>query len=441
MISRRAMMNDEIVSKSGELLQLEKCKGSYLNGLRVFGASNQMKTTGAQLLNPILYDANKTENGVTFETQPDGSILISGKSTGTSTFYFGEYIDLLEDGKSYTYKSESPAGTLIIAYNDGTADGYFNKITVDKSRMVSIKPYIQFDINKPLNGEKHIFPILNEGTVVKQWEPYTGGKPSPSPEYPQEIANVGDDGQIECVVNGRNLLIPNRNVYKKCFRKLEQHYHKISQDVIGYKNVLNGDIEYCLSIGELTRYESYKEQAVILQTPNGLPGIPVSSGGNYTDSTGQQWVCDEIDLERGKYVQRIYKCKKEDLTIVKWSNNEYFIIALDVPTPNTVKALCSITSTYSSSWTNTDASHYFLQEKGQKVIIALGKKYCNSMEEMQKVLDAGIDFRYILKEPIEHDLPPEVIAAYKTVHTYAGTTVIMNDENVGMEVSYRKVRG
>ena len=478
MISRRAMMNDEIVSKSGELLQLEKCKGSYLNGLRVFGASNQMKTTGAQLLNPILYDANKTENGVTFETQPDGSILISGKSTGTSTFYFGEYIDLLEDGKSYTYKSESPAGTLIIAYNDGTADGYFNKITVDKSRMVSIKPYIQFDINKPLNGEKHIFPILNEGTVVKQWEPYTGGKPSPSPEYPQEIANVGDDGQIECVVNGRNLLIPNRNVYKKMFLKAgttltlqkkdgvessggnvlftsangenvwfsidkgEAYVtHKISQDVIGYKNVLNGDIEYCLSIGELTRYESYKEQAVILQTPNGLPGIPVSSGGNYTDSTGQQWVCDEIDLERGKYVQRIYKCKKEDLTIVKWSNNEYFIIALDVPTPNTVKALCSITSTYSSSWTNTDASHYFLQEKYQKVIIALGKKYCNSMEEMQKVLDAGIDFRYILKEPIEHDLPPEVIAAYKTVHTYAGTTVIMNDENVGMEVSYRKVRG
>ena len=31
----------------------------------------------------------------------------------------------------------------------------------------------------------------------------------------------------------------------------------------------------------------------------------MTSGGNYTDETGQQWVCDEIDLNRGVYVKRI----------------------------------------------------------------------------------------------------------------------------------------
>lgn len=134
----------------------------------------------------------------------------------------------------------------------------------------------------------------------------------------------------------------------------------------------------------------------------------------------------------GEYIN----VKKEDLNIVRWGNDEYFIIASDVPTPNTVKALCSITSTYSSSWTNTDASHYFLQEKGQKVIIALGKKYCNSMEEMQKVLDVGIDFRYILKTPIETDLPPEVIEAYKKLHTNYPVTTILNDAGAGMVVEY-----
>ena len=36
-----------------------------------------------------------------------------------------------------------------------------------------------------------------------------------------------------------------------------------------------------------------------LQTPNGLPGIPVTSGGNYTDPTGRQWVCDEVDFGEG----------------------------------------------------------------------------------------------------------------------------------------------
>ena len=52
-------------------------------------------------------------------------------------------------------------------------------------------------------------------------------------------------------------------------------------------------------------YEPYHvPQSLTLQTPNGLPGVPVSKDGNYTDSNGQQWVCDEIDLARGKYVQR-----------------------------------------------------------------------------------------------------------------------------------------
>ena len=48
-----------------------------------------------------------------------------------------------------------------------------------------------------------------------------------------------------------------------------------------------------------------QSQSLTLATPNGLPGVPVSKDGNYTDADGQQWVCDEIDLERGKYVQRV----------------------------------------------------------------------------------------------------------------------------------------
>lgn len=46
-------------------------------------------------------------------------------------------------------------------------------------------------------------------------------------------------------------------------------------------------------------------QRVTAQTPNGLAGIPVPSGGNYIDSTGQHWVCDEVDFARGVFVQKI----------------------------------------------------------------------------------------------------------------------------------------
>ena len=55
------------------------------------------------------------------------------------------------------------------------------------------------------------------------------------------------------------------------------------------------------------QYEPYREQLITLPTPNGLPGIPVTSGGNYTDQSGQQWVCDEVDFGKGVKVQRVDK--------------------------------------------------------------------------------------------------------------------------------------
>ena len=53
---------------------------------------------------------------------------------------------------------------------------------------------------------------------------------------------------------------------------------------------------------QITPFEPYKEQSI--QLPITLNAIPVSSGGNYTDQSGQQWICDEVDLERGVLVQR-----------------------------------------------------------------------------------------------------------------------------------------
>ena len=38
--------------------------------------------------------------------------------------------------------------------------------------------------------------MLNAGSAALLWEPYTGGKPSPSPEYPQEIESAGQSGEI-----------------------------------------------------------------------------------------------------------------------------------------------------------------------------------------------------------------------------------------------------
>ena len=59
---------------------------------------------------------------------------------------------------------------------------------------------------------------------------------------------------------------------------------------------LNTTIQVSLTRNKMTTYSPYREQLLTLPTPNGLPGIPVTSGGNYTDENGQQWICDEVDL-------------------------------------------------------------------------------------------------------------------------------------------------
>ena len=81
-----------------------------------------------------------------------------------------------------------------------------------------------------------------------------------------------------------------------------------------------------------TSFESYHEQTLTLQTPNGLPGIPVTSGGNYTDPSGQQWVCDEVDLERSVKVQRVDKAAFDSTKTLAEQNA---ILATPIETPLT----------------------------------------------------------------------------------------------------------
>lgn len=54
-----------------------------------------------------------------------------------------------------------------------------------------------------------------------------------------------------------------------------------------------------------TEYEPRSAKTLTVQTPNGLAGIPVDFGGNYTDEFGQNWICDEVDYGQGKRIQRI----------------------------------------------------------------------------------------------------------------------------------------
>lgn len=95
---------------------------------------------------------------------------------------------------------------------------------------------------------------------------------------------------------------------------------------------LNTTVQVSLTRNKIITYAPYSEQLLTLLTPNGLPGIPVTSGGNYTDPQGQQWVCDEVDLERGVRVQRVDKAAFDSTKTLAEQNA---ILATPIETPLT----------------------------------------------------------------------------------------------------------
>lgn len=174
-----------------------------------------------------------------------------------------------------------------------------------------------------------------------------------------------------------------------------------------------------------------KTQTLTLPTPNGLPGIPVASGGNYTDSTGQQWVCDEVDLERGVKVQRI---GKERVNTSDGGINEQYRLALDIPGNEGKDGafLCIISITPYTSWTSCVAGTKLYLKNITK---PEGGFY--TAEEL-RALAIDVDFVYQLATPIETPLTPAEIAAYKALTAYGPDTVMQASDGAGVKLEYQR---
>lgn len=191
-------------------------------------------------------------------------------------------------------------------------------------------------------------------------------------------------------------------------------------------------------------YEPYFNQSLTLSTPNGLPGIKVDSGGNYTDATGQQWICDEIDLARGKYIQRIEKKIIKDMNLkylgkTVEGNCKFFIeieqYDTDIYIQRNIPSLCDIFKLGTSKNKFSYSTLYTSDWKGMSRVNFTVDESINTIEEFKKLVGEA-RFYYKLKEQIERNLPPETTEAFKSLYTNYPSTVISNDENAGMEVSY-----
>lgn len=185
-------------------------------------------------------------------------------------------------------------------------------------------------------------------------------------------------------------------------------------------------------------------QSMVIATPNGLPGIPVSSGGNYTDANGQQWICDEIDFARGVYVKRINVVDFNDAkgekmihppgtSLYRFSftvgNNPTFL-------PSSHKGgMCNaLTYNYSSVGNNTLDNAIFPYFEGGVFV------RCDRFEAVDDfiawAIGTGVKLQYSLATPIETPLSAEELAAYAALHTYRGNTTVSNDAAAYMKLEY-----
>ena len=174
-----------------------------------------------------------------------------------------------------------------------------------------------------------------------------------------------------------------------------------------------------------------KTQTLTLLTPTGLPGIPVTSGGNYTDQSGQQWVCDEVDLERGMKVQRVNAVDLSTCTITgvtELAVTKRLSIRLPIHGRDyKTEALCNKLQ-FIVSFTQ-DSPHFYVDTANAQVFIPIGAK---NPEEGEYILF------YVLATPIETPLTPAEIAAYKALTAYGPDTVVQASDGAVVKLVYQR---
>lgn len=196
--------------------------------LKINGKSHQITTNGYQL-----FDASKlptkTQGGATVTNNGDGSFTVSGSGSLTTGFVSMYYIygnseikKLLKVGNLYlktgygekvihetnpyfhVYITNNANERIFTIGNDDKKN--ITQDILDNAEQMSFVFYSPKDV---LIETGRIRPMLyqdGDGT----WEPFTGGMPSPNPNYPQEINN-SLDGPLVSV--GRNLVIDNLKGY------------------------------------------------------------------------------------------------------------------------------------------------------------------------------------------------------------------------------------
>ncbi|MBS6676929.1 MAG: hypothetical protein KH330_04200 [Clostridiales bacterium] len=234
---------------SGEVPIIVTDSAEYpIQDLGMEGWTEQQSTTGAQLFKPS--QAKYEVSGVTFEFN-NGSVTAHGKAENfiSTSGMFDMVIPIHE--ATYFISSDEMKFEAWVIDSSGADRFYQNKaFTLDGTEQ-SCRVYFSLDQGQTINGIAKA--MLNSGSEALPWEPYTGGQPSPSPDYPQEIINAGkyneetQKWEYEVNLSGVNLIDYNSLKENTAFNQ-----NGIIVNNIGYistkKIPVSPNTEYTISI-------------------------------------------------------------------------------------------------------------------------------------------------------------------------------------------------
>ncbi len=406
-IAKRAAL-PEVVDKesSGTSLTLSSA-AAPLTALTLYGKSEQETTTGAQLLNTeelksidcefsVLGDGYTIQLNATVPDDNEGKVY-SCLYFGFPDSYAGKTLTASYENFITTQDNETYDLGYMFKLNGGTTgclshmrkNGNVYTATIPENvTNIFLRLFLTESTSDELTPGENISATftgltLCEGSSALPWEPYTGGQPSPSPDYPQEIQSTGDSGTINIT----------------------------------------------LSDG------GSQSQTLPVSTPNGLPGIPVDSGGNYTDADGQQWVCDEVDFARGVYVQRIEKKVVNTFTDGTDYNTTIRLVDNNADLIEINNCILSTVASAVNSGSEKNTCRIYM---GGNIFLFVSKdEFADLNAANEFFADNPVEFFVGLATPIETPLSAEQISAYKALHTYSPATTVSNDEEAWMKVGYK----
>lgn len=443
--------------------QLTDTATKRLDSLVIKGNTVQNSTKGLNLINCT--SKTTTKNGITMVNNGDGTYTVNGTATDDFDIALAPYTT--KQNIYYTLSGCPSGGSKTTYYLDPRGYEYdTGRGTTIINPNQDFSNYIRIVIKKDVTVNNLLFkPMFNEGQTAQPFEPYTGGKPSPNPEYPQEIKAVNKLSGVMC---GKNLF--NYNTYiknnkqlkiiikggKTLFRNnsissgLNYKIYDINNNILGTFISLNFTATNPLKLPTNASYIEIKSDY-----PSSDLYIGYSSNTTYEPYIGSILnytlqnplykigdVYDYIDLNRGKIVYKIKKVIISTATFNDFEKNNkrclfynevkdrksYIYDGNPLVLSNIAKSIGNVGKFLQNSnglWQTTSLVNVYWYPN----VYQLGITDEDTLEEANVKLQSFLTntpliLYYELATPTEEDIPTELLTQLKQLQTYSGETNI-----------------